>query len=48
MITHADSDIDGNYMENDSDNQRGPGKEEERRDGSQMEKEHKAKDQPVH
>jgi hypothetical protein len=48
MITHADSGIDGNDMKNDSGNQRGPGKEEERCDGSQMEKEHKAKHQPVH
>jgi hypothetical protein len=48
MITHADSDIDGNDMKNDSDNQRGPGKEKERCNGSQMEKEHKSKHQPVH
>jgi hypothetical protein len=48
MITHADSDIDGNDMKNHSDKQRGPGKEEERCDGSQMEKQHKSKDQPVH
>jgi len=48
MIAHADSDIDGNHMKNHSDKQRGPGKEEERCDGSDMEKEHKSKDQPVH
>ena len=37
MITHADSDIDGDDMKNDGDNQRGPAKKEERCDGSHVE-----------
>jgi hypothetical protein len=47
MITHADPGIDGDDMKHHRNGQRWPAKKEQRCDGSQVEKGHKAKHQPI-
>jgi hypothetical protein len=47
MVTHADSDIDRDYVKSDGHNKRGPAKEEERCDGSYVEENHKDQYQPI-
>jgi hypothetical protein len=47
MVPHADSDIDRDYVKSDGDNKRGPAKEEDGCDGSSVEENHEAQDQPI-
>jgi hypothetical protein len=48
MVAHADSHINGDDMKSNGNHKRRPAKKEQRCDGSQVKKQHKAKHQPVH